>query len=138
MDAIEASCNCGAVTVRATAPALMQFYCHCDDCQRATGAPYIGVAVFPAGAVSVHGETDAWTLRTLPRHRCRACGTQMIGEVPGGELVGIRADRLPAGAFDPRFHINCRYAQLPVRDALTHYAGIPPELGGDDDARVAW
>lgn len=137
MDPIEVTCNCGAVTARLTAPPVMQFYCHCDDCQRATGSPYIGVAVFPANAVDVQGETEAWTLHTLPRRRCRACGTQLIGDVPGGEFIGVRAERLPTGAFQPKFHINCRYALLPVQDALPHYAGAPPEFGGDDE-RVAW
>lgn len=137
MDPIEVRCNCGAVAVRLTAPPVTQFYCHCDDCQSATGAPYIGVAVFPADSVSVRGETDVWTLRTLPRRRCRACGTHLIGEVPGGEQIGVRADRLPDGAFQPQFHINCRYALLPVQDALPHYAGFPPVFGGEDE-RVAW
>jgi hypothetical protein len=137
MDPIEVACSCGAVNVRLTAPPVAQFYCHCDDCQRATGSPYIGVAVFPANAVSVQGETDVWTLRTLPRRRCGVCGIQMTGEVPGGEIIGVRADRLPAGTFRPQFHINCRHALLPVRDALPHYAGVPPEFGGDDE-RVAW
>jgi hypothetical protein len=136
MDPIEVSCACGAVTVRLTASPLTQFYCHCDDCQRATGSPYIGVAVFPANAVTVQGETDVWTLRTMPRRRCHTCGIQMIGE-PGDDMIGVRADRLPAGAFQPQFHIHCRYALLPVRDALPHYAGFPPEFGGDDE-RAAW
>jgi hypothetical protein len=136
MDPIEVSCACGAVTVRLTASPLTQFYCHCDDCQRATGSPYIGVAVFSANAVSLQGETDVWTLRTMPRRRCHTCGIQMIGE-PGDDMIGVRADRLPAGAFQPQFHIHCRYALLPVRDALPHYAGFPPEFGGDDE-RAAW
>jgi hypothetical protein len=137
MDPIEIACNCGAVNVRLTTPPLQQFYCHCDDCQQASGGPYVTIAIFPAAAVYVRGETDAWTLRTLPRHRCRSCGTQMFGEVPGGEIIGIRAERLPPDLFQPSFHIHCRYARLPVTDALPHYAGLPPEFGGNDE-RVTW
>lgn len=137
MDPIELACNCGAVTVRLTAPPVQQFYCHCDDCQRAAGSAYIGVALFPAGAVQAQGETDAWTLRVMPRRRCRVCGTQLIGEVPGGEIIGVRGERLPAGVFQPQFHIYCRHARLPVTDTLPHYAGLPPEFGGSDE-RVAW
>lgn len=137
MDPIEVACNCGAVTVRMTAQPVQQFYCHCDDCQRATGGPYVMIAVVPATAVRVLGETDAWTLRSLPRHRCRACGTQMFGEIPGGEFIGIRAERLPPGLFQPSFHIHCRHGHLPVKDALPHYAGLPPLFGGNDE-RVAW
>jgi hypothetical protein len=136
MDPIEIACNCGAITVRLTAPPLMQFYCHCDDCQHATGGPYVMIAVFPATEAHVRGETDVWTLRTLPRHRCRACGTHMFG-VPDEDTIGIRAERLPPGLFQPSFHIHCRHARLPVQDALPHYAGLPPEFGGDDQ-RVTW
>ena len=136
MDPIEVSCNCGAVTMRLTAPPLQQFYCHCDDCQRATGGFYIGVALFPAQEAQVQGATDAWTLRTMPRHRCRACGTQMYG-LPGPGLIGIRADRLSPGTFQPQFHIHSRHARMPVQDSLPHYAGLPPEFGGDDE-RVKW
>lgn len=136
MEPIEVACTCGAVKVRLTASPIMQFYCHCDDCQNATGSPYIGVALFPANTVDVQGETDVRTLRTMPRRRCRACGIQLIGE-PGDDLIGVRADRLPAGMFQPQFHIHCRHALLPVQDALPHYAGLPPEFGGDDE-RVAW
>jgi len=137
MDPVEVACNCGAVTVEVNAPAIQQFYCHCDDCQRAAGAPYIGVALFPSAAVRVQGDTEAWTLRTMPRRRCRACGTQLTGEVAGGGTIGIRGERLPAGAFQPQFHIHCRHARIPVTDALPHYARLPPEFGGSDE-RVAW
>jgi hypothetical protein len=136
MNPITITCNCGAVTVRLTSPPLHQFYCHCDDCQRATGSFYIGVALFPAQTAQVHGATDAWTQRTMPRHRCRACGTQMYG-MPDPELIGIRADRLPPGNFHPQFHIHCRHGHMPVRDSLPHYAGLPPEFGGDGE-RVTW
>lgn len=137
MSTVEVRCNCGAVTVRLSAPPLQQFYCHCDDCQAATGGPYVMAAVYPAQAVAVDGATEPWTLKTMPRRRCRVCGTQMLAEVPGGELIGVKADRLPAGLFRPRFHIQCRHAHLPVRDELPHYAGFPPEFGGSDE-RVAW
>ncbi|MBT2748752.1 MULTISPECIES: GFA family protein [unclassified Lysobacter] len=137
MDPIEVACNCGAVTARLDAQPLQQFYCHCDDCQRASGSPYVAIALFPAASVRVHGETVAWTLRTLPRHRCPVCGIQIFGEVPGGEIIGIRAERLPPDLFQPAFHIHCRYARLPVQDALPHYAGLPPLFGGNDE-RVAW
>jgi hypothetical protein len=129
-------CNCGAVKVRLAGWPLQQFYCHCDDCQRATGGYYIGVALFPTEAADVEGTTETWTQRQMPRHRCRACGTQMFG-IPTAELIGVRADRLPPGVFRPAFHIHCRHAHLPVNDALPHYAGLPPEFGGDD-SRVDW
>jgi hypothetical protein len=92
--------------------------------------------LFPAEAAQVQGVTETWTLRAMPRHRCGSCGTQLYG-VPDAALIGIRGDRLPPGTFRPAFHIHCRHAHLPVKDALPHYAGLPPEFGGDV-SRVDW
>lgn len=135
---VEISCTCGAVKLRLEGEPVDQFYCHCDDCQAATGSPYVAAAVYPASAlIRVEGGTDVWTLRDMPRHRCRVCGTHMWVEVPGQNLIGVRGERLPPGRFRPAFHIHCRYARLPVADALPHYAGLPPQWGGSDE-RVAW
>lgn len=136
MTPMDITCNCSSVKIRIRAPAVQAFYCHCDDCQKATGAPFVMVSIFPASVVEIEGETDAWTLREMPRHRCRRCGTQLLG-IPDEEQIGIRGERLPPGAFKPEFHIHCRHAHLPVQDALPHYASLPAVFGGDD-ARVAW
>jgi hypothetical protein len=134
----EISCLCGATRLRIGADPLFQFYCHCDDCQAVHGAAYIGVSVYPSEAVAVvAGEPVAWTYKTMPRHRCPTCGTQMFAVVPGAGITGVKANLLPAQAFAPRFHIQCRYARLPVIDDLPHFAGMPAVFGGADEP-VGW
>lgn len=138
MREIEISCMCDAVRVRITDEPVEQFYCHCDDCQAGSGGAYIGVALFPASAVKVtHGELHTFTYRTLPRQRCAKCGTHVLAMVPGIDQVGVKANLLPRGMFQPRFHIQCQYAVLPVRDNLPHYRGFPPHFGGTDE-KVDW
>ncbi len=33
-------CRCGAVAVEISAEPIVQFYCHCDDCQAVHGGAY--------------------------------------------------------------------------------------------------
>ncbi len=34
-------CRCGAVEIEISAEPIVQFYCHCDDCQAVHGAAYV-------------------------------------------------------------------------------------------------
>jgi hypothetical protein len=114
-----------------------QFYCHCDDCQAATSGPYVAVAIFPADAVTAQGRLETWTIRTLHRKRCAVCATRLFAEVPDFEQRGVNALLLPEGMFKPEFHINCRYAVLPVNDDLPHFKGFPAKFGGSDET-IDW
>ncbi|MBC7941559.1 MAG: GFA family protein [Chitinophagaceae bacterium] len=138
MATLDIACLCRAVQVRLTGDAVAQFYCHCDDCQAASGGAYVSVALYPAEAVShTQGELVPWTLKTMPRKRCAVCGTHVLAEVPGGKQIGVKANLLPAAVFKPTFHENCRYAVVPVVDDLPHYKGYPAAFGGTDDP-VGW
>jgi hypothetical protein len=137
MKAIEVSCLCGNVRVQIAGKPVEQFYCHCDDCQTASGAPYVAVAVYPNEAVTVQGELNTLTIRNMPRKWCARCGTRMIGEVVNFDQRGVNALLLPPGEFTPAFHINCGYALLPVKDELPHYKGVPARFGGSDET-VDW
>lgn len=135
---VDITCLCGAVKVRLEGQPAEQFYCHCDDCQSTSGGAYVAAAVYPADAVTVtQGEFATWTLKTMPRKRCAVCGTHVMAEVPGFDLLGIKANLLPEGEFQPTFHINCRYAIFPVKDDLPHYKGFPARFGGSDET-VNW
>jgi hypothetical protein len=131
-------CLCGAVQVRLEGEPMEQFYCHCDDCQAISGGACVGVAIFPARAVKVtQGSPVTWTYKVLPRQRCPDCGTQLMAEVPGADQIGVKANLLPKGMFKPQFHIQCRFAVLPVKDELPHYKGFPAKFGGSDET-VDW
>ena len=54
--------------------------------------------------------------------------------------MGLRSAngfRLPAGCFQPQFHIQCQHAVLPVRDTLPHYRAFTAAFGGSDEC-VTW
>lgn len=127
-------CPCGAVRIELAGAPLVQFYCHCDDCQVVHSAAYIPAAIYPVSSVRVvAGETSAWKFKTTERISCRACGTRLFSEPVGFGVRGVVATLLPAGMFQPAFHQHCRYALVPVKDGLPHYRGIPARFGGSDE-----
>jgi hypothetical protein len=109
----------------------LQYYCHCDDCQAVHGEAY-PVSLFAASAVSVvHGDIDVFTLRTALRMKCKNCGTYLFAKV--ADFAGVNGNLLPDGMFNPAFHIQCRYAAVPIQDDLPHYKGTPARLRGSDE-----
>ena len=137
MEATTLSCRCGNVQLRIGGAPFAQFYCHCDDCRAATGGAFIPIALFSSDAVTVSGATFTWTYKTLPRTRCSTCGTFLFGEPPGLGVRGVSGFLLPAGMFEPAFHIQCQHALLPVKDDLPHFKALPASFGGVDEM-VEW
>lgn len=137
MEEFTASCRCGSVKLQIGGAPVAQFYCHCDDCQAATGSAYVPVALFPADSVVATGDTFTWTYKTLPRTRCSTCGTLLFGEPPGLGIRGVSGSLLPAGMFEPAFHNQCQFAVMAVKDDLPHFKGLPAIFGGTDET-VGW
>lgn len=137
MSLLSVKCLCGGVTVRIQGEPVEQFYCHCDECQAASSGPYVAVALYPAEAVTIEGDVQTWTVRSMPRKRCATCGTRLVGEVRELGQAGVNALLLPPGVFRPQMHLQCRYAVLPVSDLLPHYNDFPARFGGSDQT-VPW
>jgi hypothetical protein len=132
VNAIHLSCCCGAAEMTLTGKPLMQYVCHCDDCQAVHGAAY-ACALYPSDAVSLRGETHALTLKSSPRTKCSRCGTYLFAEVPGHQVRGVNGALFPEGAFRAEFHMQCRFAKDPVRDDLPHFKSLPSRFGGSGE-----
>jgi hypothetical protein len=126
------SCKCGAVDVQLTGQALVQYYCHCDDCQSIHGRAY-ACALYPANAVVVTGNTQAVALKTTPRTKCTRCGTFLFAEVPGYGVRGVNALLFPEGAFVAEFHMQCQFAKTRITDDLPQFKNLPPQFGGSGE-----
>src|SRR5580704_14794506 len=91
-------CRCGEVEIELAGDPIVQFYCHCDDCQAVHGAAYVPESVYPAEAVKVvQGNPSTWKLKRNPRFTCPACGTRLFVEVVSKSLRGVNGYLLPAG-----------------------------------------
>jgi hypothetical protein len=131
-------CRCGATELEISAKPIVQFYCHCDDCQAVHGGAYVPESVYPADSVKVvRGDPTTWKLKRNPRFTCRECGTRLFIDVLGRNLRGVNGYLLPPGEFQPAFHVQCQFAARPIIDDLPHYKGMPALFGGSDEM-VGW
>lgn len=72
-------CHCGAVTYRIPAEPIYHGLCHCTDCRRASGAPMVAWAMFPADQVKIEGATREYASSEHGRRAfCAACGTGLF------------------------------------------------------------
>ena len=138
METLPVECRCGAVQLQLTGEPLEQFYCHCDDCQAMHGGAYVPESLYRADAVQVtRGAPASWTWKKNPRFTCPTCGTRLFIDVLAFGLRGVNGYLLAPGAFQPTFHMHCRFAVRPVRDDLPHFVALPARFGGSD-ASVDW
>lgn len=83
-------CLCGDVRLVATGRPYRVGICHCLDCRRHHGALFQASAIFPAGAVSVTGETRDYEGRSF----CPRCGSSVFGQT--GDEIEVSLGALDA------------------------------------------
>ena len=92
---LEATCHCGALSLRIAAGIEGVTECNCSICRR------LGVlwAYLPPAAVTVTGATQtyAWGARSQAFHRCPTCGcvSHWAKFDPGFDRLGVNARLLP-------------------------------------------
>lgn len=94
-------CQCGDVAFETTADPVAAGFCHCRDCQKASGAPHVMHVAFPADALVVSGAVTTFQSladsgATVTREFCPTCGSRLFGtstNMPGMKTVH-------AGVFD--------------------------------------
>jgi hypothetical protein len=72
-------CHCGAIEFEAPEAAAFRAICHCGDCRRQSGAPFLAWAMFPRDAVKVRGEPRVYASSATGRRSfCGACGAGLF------------------------------------------------------------
>jgi len=90
MPQLTGSCLCGDVRIAASGEPLRTGLCHCLDCRKHGGSLFHAFAIFPAGAVTVEGDTRDYG----GRHFCPDCGSSIFGRT--GDEVEISLGALDA------------------------------------------
>lgn len=113
-------CLCGAMTYRVQGAPIMTVMCHCEDCQRQSGAAFSVNVVVDRDAVTMRGETitSFTTVGTdsgeeRERQFCSTCGSPLatlMAESPQWTILkaGTLDDR---SALSPAMEIWCESAQ---------------------------
>jgi hypothetical protein len=129
-------CACGAVRYTCSAAPVFTLNCHCRDCQRISGAPFVSGFIVPSAAIDVRGdvrwfETTAESGATAKRGFCPACGTALFAESTGASAAfrSVRAASLDdASWFKPAADIFTRSAQswASSEASIPKFEGSPP------------
>lgn len=132
---VTGGCLCGAVRYRAEGEPDFAGFCHCRDCQRASGTGGVPFLGFAAAAVTVEGGTRRHGVRgdsgsTTVRHSCPTCGSLVFGEpeaAPG--MLTLYAGTLDdPSAFRPEIAIytRSRPAWMRAPDGLMEFEAAAP------------
>jgi hypothetical protein len=137
---LEGGCYCGAVRYRITAAPLVVTHCHCKDCRRACGAPFITwmslaseAFAYTAGAPKIHKSSA-----TGNRAFCGTCGTSLAYHNDAHlEEIDVSAATLDDPAqVTPQDHVwsASMLSWVKMADGLprlekTHWESGYPEVG---------
>lgn len=107
---LEGGCHCSAVRYQVSGEPEHVSVCHCTDCRKSAGAPFVSWAAFKTAEFKVEGETASYNSSpNAYRHFCAKCGTGLyyVNEqmLPG--LVDIQTATLDdAEALVPVLHVQ--------------------------------
>lgn len=119
---------CGAVRVSVTGSPTSLNYCHCRTCRKASGAPVVAWATFPATAVKFAGD-PVWFKSSDRAERafCPRCGSAMCWREfadPGHiDLTTITFDSPDDPDLKPKDHLwmDAKVSWLRIHDDLPRY-----------------
>jgi hypothetical protein len=128
-------CQCGAVTFEVTADPVMSGFCHCRDCQQASGAGHVMHVAFADAAVKIAGMTARYQSKAdsgnlFTREFCPTCGGRLFGTSAG--MPGIRTISAATfddpSAFKPMMTVYASRALAwdQVAPGLPAFAAMPP------------
>ena len=135
----EGGCLCGAVRFRADgAPSYVNF-CHCRMCQKASGAPMMAWATYPAAKVDF---PDAKPKRRrsseiAERGFCPECGSALLWQRLGSDTIDLSVAAFDdPNALAPSEHIwtESRVRWLTLTDHLPRYR---QRKGGDPEKEAS-
>jgi len=121
-------CFCGQVRYELDAAPRFACHCHCHSCQRASGAPFVTWAAFPATSFRILSGTVS-EYRSAPgvrRGHCAVCGTTLTyaHEKRAAEIDIAVVTLDEPERITPQAHIwlQDKAAWVSVEDALPKYS----------------
>jgi len=107
-------CRCGKVRFSASAEPHFAAICHCEDCRKASGAPFLAFVGFHRSEVRFeHGEGRRYETEHAARFFCETCGSPIA--YADGRLVD-------------RIYFYLGVMDEPARYEPTHQAFISERL----------
>ncbi len=108
-------CHCGSVRYQATGKPVIIAHCHCQDCQRLSGAGHTTGAMFSVANFQLDGRLSEYTLDADNGNRvtkafCPNCGSHILGRNSGSTgYVTVSLGTLDdSSALEPQVAIFAR------------------------------
>jgi len=105
-------CACGAIRYCFTGDPVLEYKCHCLDCQLASGGGGVAaIWVLADGFTLIRGEPRYWEIiadsgRKIARGFCADCGTPVLVRISVPGIMGIFATSLDQPErFRPEYEI---------------------------------
>ncbi|KAI0360662.1 hypothetical protein OH77DRAFT_1418649 [Trametes cingulata] len=135
------SCFCGNVSYSVAGSPALSAFCHCTQCQRLTGCPFVHTIHFPATSFTwTHPQPhedrlDSYVVPNKPwktRFRCKDCGACVMSvnsKTDSRSVWGAHLARDDAGkikhwdAVKPTAHIFYDTRMVDVNDGLGKWEG---------------
>lgn len=119
-------CLCGQLRVEVSGRPYRVGICHCLDCRKTHGALFHASAIFPAQAVTVHGEAKVYA----GRHFCPECGSTVFGRSDDEFELNLGSMDAP-DQFIPTYELWTvrRESWLPVFPGTRRYEHNRPDTG---------
>lgn len=128
-------CGCGKVRWELSEPPLGARYCHCNRCQRRSGAGYAnGAPIVPGSLTITSGEEliKAWCPEDgMEKHFCGECGSALFSRHPRDHsqiamrLGGFDEDPGVRPAVRQFVESACAWEEIPD-DGLPRFEGRAP------------
>lgn len=126
----EGGCLCGAVRYVLEAKPNYVYFCHCLDCQRESGSPFVTDMNVDRAALRIEGPLTRYTRtggsgKSVHRNFCTRCGTTVLTEFDGDpDYVSIKACSLDDPSWlEPDRHLFTVRTQpwLKIGDGRVQY-----------------
>lgn len=119
------NCLCGAVKIHVTGHALNSRYCHCQQCQKATSAPFFARVLFYQDDVKITGPIKYYSSSPeLDRVFCSQCGSSIAACRKDKTVIGIAITMFEnTNIFPPTEHIwvSEKVGWTKLEDGLKQY-----------------
>jgi hypothetical protein len=133
-------CHCGKVRYEVDGEALNHVLCHCRDCQRCSGAPMVGWAMYKLDAVRVtDGTPNIYeSSEHGRRHFCPVCGTGLFytnAEILPGiiDIQSATCDNPNLVPAQVHFHVAERIEWMEHAHKLPAFERYPPQNSSEED-----
>jgi hypothetical protein len=109
---ISGRCHCGAISFAAKESPVYHVLCHCSDCRRWSGAPFVGWIAFKEDQVTIKGDPHVYrSSEHGSREFCGSCGTGLFyrnaHHLPG--LIDIQSGTVDdLSLYPPEMHIRTK------------------------------